>query len=320
MKKHNLFFDLSQILLNQILKIFTYINTQSNSSYLNFHPQFLVKFNACFRLIIRHFTSQSLSITYLVYKYCGIVVSMISKTFLYRGYIPPYLSPVVRRCSCQPVRVKQEGGNLYEKTTKTKKQMGNKNRIHLRGFRRPLWIRRRSRGDGSMKEIIIDIETLTLDPLDEKACVVAIGVQCGTYNEVLMSVSEKDLLNKFWNLPFFEGYFRVIGFNIFNFDLPYLLIRSFKWGVKMPDIRGKTIDLRFVLSYGNKYKNGKLEDYSTLFLGEKGKKTSNGGNVGELWKKQKFQKLKEYCKHDILLTYLIYERLKGMGVLSNGYR
>ena len=171
-----------------------------------------------------------------------------------------------------------------------------------------------------MKEIIIDIETLSLDPLDEKACVVAIGVQCGNYNEVLMSVSEKDLLIKFWNLPFFEGYFRVIGFNIFNFDLPYLLIRSFKHGVEMPDIRGKTIDLRFVLSYGNKYKNGKLEDYSTLFLGEKGKKTSNGSNVEGLWNSQKFQELKDYCRHDIFLTNKIYERLKQMGVLSNGHR
>ena len=169
-----------------------------------------------------------------------------------------------------------------------------------------------------MKEILIDLETLSLDPLDEKARIVAIGIQCGNYVEVLMSPNEKDLLKKFWNLPIFEGYFRIIGFNIFNFDLPYLLIRSFKYGIRMPDIKGKTIDLRFVLSYGNKYKNGRLDDYTQLFMGEKGKKISNGSNVEELWKAQKFQELKEYCRYDIFLTNKIYERLKQMEVLNNG--
>lgn len=169
-----------------------------------------------------------------------------------------------------------------------------------------------------MKEIILDIETLSLDPLEPNAKVVAIGIQCGNYVEILMSPSEKDLLSKFWNLPFFEGYFRIIGFNIFNFDLPYLLIRSFKHGINMPDIRGKSIDLRFVLTYGNKYKNGTLEQYSMLFLGEKGKKTSDGSNVEELWKSNKFNELKEYCRYDLFLTNKIYERLKEMGVLGNG--
>lgn len=120
--------------------------------------------------------------------------------------------------------------NEKQNIAKAKTQQRNENRIHLGGIRQKIQHlpKRRFWGDG-MKEIIIDIETLTLDPLDQNAKVVAIGVQCGNYIEVLMSTSEKDLLSKFWNLPFFEGYFRIIGFNIFNFDLPYLLIRSFKY-------------------------------------------------------------------------------------------
>ena len=166
------------------------------------------------------------------------------------------------------------------------------------------------------KDVIIDIETLTLDPLDPNARVVAIGVKCDDFDEVLVSNKEDELLERFWRLSFFDGSFRIIGFNVFNFDLPYLLIRTFKYGIRMPDIKGKTIDLRFVLSFGNKYKNGKLEDYSTLFMGKYGKKNGEGSDVETLWKEGKYEELKTYCKNDVRLTFKIFERLVKMEVLD----
>lgn len=165
-----------------------------------------------------------------------------------------------------------------------------------------------------MNEIIFDIETLTLDPLEEGARVVSIGVKCGNYNKVLLDVDERELLSKFWDLPFFKSNFRLVGFNIIQFDLPYILTRSFKYGLKVPDFRGKVIDLRFKLSCGLKFKKGKLEDYSSLFMGEEGKKTNNGCNVAELWANQEYHKLQEYCKHDVYLTDKIHSRLKFMGL------
>jgi DNA polymerase elongation subunit (family B) len=175
-------------------------------------------------------------------------------------------------------------------------------------------------GDGKMsnpKEIIFDIETTTLDPLEEDARVICIGVRCNIDNRKFITVlaedSEKRLLENFWSLPVFEGYFRLIGFNSFNFDIPYLLIRSFKHGIKMPDIRGKSIDLRFVLSYGNKFSKGRLDDYAKLFLKEK--KINNGNNVLDLWKEGKIDEITTYCGHDVFLTCKIYERLKRMGVV-----
>jgi len=167
-----------------------------------------------------------------------------------------------------------------------------------------------------LKEVIIDIETTGLNPLDKDARVVCIGIKCADYEEVLMSNREEALLTKFWGLPFFEGYFRVLGFNCIEFDLYYLLVRTFKYGIRIPDIKGKVIDLRLVLSYGNRFKNGKLEDYTTLFLGEKGKKKDySGADVKTLWESGKYEELKQYCLYDVLLTYKIYERLKQMEVL-----
>jgi DNA polymerase elongation subunit (family B) len=172
-------------------------------------------------------------------------------------------------------------------------------------------------GEYKMKEIIFDIETTTLEPFSKDSRVVAIGVKCGNYNEVLMSTQEKQLLEKFWDLPFFKDYFKLIGFNSFVFDIPYLIVRSFKYGIRIPDIKGKTIDLRFVLSYGNKWAKGKLEDYSKLILGDRGCKLKDcdGSKVKELWEQGECDKLKKYCNQDVFLTERIYERLKVMGVL-----
>ena len=166
------------------------------------------------------------------------------------------------------------------------------------------------------KDVIFDIETLTLDPLEEGARVVAIGVKCDNFQKVLTANKEKDLLLNFWNLSFFKGSFRLVGFNSFTFDLPYLLVRSFKYGIKVPDIRGKSVDLRFVLSYGNKFQNGKLNQYASLFLSKESQKLSNGDNVKELWEKNKLEFIELYCGRDVYITFKIFERLKEMEVLN----
>jgi len=172
-------------------------------------------------------------------------------------------------------------------------------------------------GEKNMKEIILDIETSSLEPFEDGARVYCIGVRCGEFNEVLMHTSERKLLEMFWGLPFFEGYFRLITFNGFFFDLPYLIVRSFRYGIKIPDIKGRSIDLRFVLSYGNKFKKGKLIDYSKLILGKEGNKLKDcdGSKVKDLWDGGKHKKLREYCQQDVFLTHKVHERLKKMEIL-----
>ena len=178
------------------------------------------------------------------------------------------------------------------------------------------WLQEVKENEMERKDIIFDIETATLDPLDEKAKVICIGLKCRDGEiAVLTEETEKELLQKFWGLKYFEGWFRLIGFNSSQFDIPYLLVRSFKYGIKIPDIKGKSVDLRFVLSYGNKFKSGKLDDYSSLFLGNKFKKINDGATVTELYEKGKWDELTTYCGNDVFLTYKIYERLKQMGIL-----
>jgi len=171
--------------------------------------------------------------------------------------------------------------------------------------------------EDNMKEIIFDIETSSLEPFEDGARVYCIGVRCGEFNEVLMHNSERKLLKMFWGLPFFEGHFRLVGFCSFSFDLPYLLCRSFRHDIKIPDIKGKSIDLKYVLSYGNKFKKGRLIDYSKLILGKEGNKLKDcdGSGVKDLWNNGKHKKLREYCQQDVFLTHKVHERLKKMEIL-----
>lgn len=180
-------------------------------------------------------------------------------------------------------------------------------------------------GDGKMNEysqkrplnILVDIETLGLSAKDKDSKIIAIGVFCGGFREVLIGKNEKTLLQKFWNLPFFHQYSRVIGFNILDFDLPFLIIRSYIHNVNIPpNIRGKVIDLRHVLNCGNRYSKGTLEDFGKLILGGKGMKNGHSGeDIRSLWEQGKYDEIKSYCYQDVWITSKILERLECIGVV-----
>lgn len=114
--------------------------------------------------------------------------------------------------------------------------------------------------------IIFDIETTGLEPLKDR--IICIAFKLNGKEEAIINTDEKVILEKFWNyireIKTKDFSFRLIGFNCWSFDIPFLLIRSFKHGIKVLDTKGKVIDLRYLLSYGNKYQNGKLSDYAEL--------------------------------------------------------
>jgi len=97
--------------------------------------------------------------------------------------------------------------------------------------------------------------------------------------------------------------------------MPFILIRSFKHGVKVFDIRGKVIDLRYVLSHGNKYQQGKLGEYAEM-IGLKAKYNGyNGGDAVKLWEANNLSELREYVLNDVQITFGVYQRLKDVGLL-----
>lgn len=165
-----------------------------------------------------------------------------------------------------------------------------------------------------MEAMCFDIETTGLSPLNSR--ITAIGVSNGFGTDAIVDQDEKFILEKFWEgIKRKHPYIRLIGFNCQSFDLPFLIIRSLKHNVKVFDMRNRIIDLRDVLSNGNKYQKGKLNDYAKLI----GTSTKFNGYSGyeaiRLWNENKLDELREYVLTDVEITHKLYDRMKEIGLV-----
>ncbi len=135
--------------------------------------------------------------------------------------------------------------------------------------------------------------------------------------ELLISTGdEKDLLEEFW-ADWRQGG-RFIGFNIFGFDLPFAIRRSYVRGLTIPpDVRAGRywsqgfIDLREVWACGEYRPEGSLDSIGKA-LGLGGK-SGNGVDFQNLLETDRVAAL-QYLANDLYLTRSIAER---MGVSSS---
>lgn len=166
-----------------------------------------------------------------------------------------------------------------------------------------------------MEDMCFDIETTGLDPFSSR--ITAIGVSNGFGTDAMVDKDEKYILEKFW-----EGvrrkypYIRLVGFNCQGFDMPFLIIRSLKHNIKVFDLKGRIIDLREVLSNGNRYQKGKLDDYAKLIGIEQKYNGYSGFEAIRLWNENKLDELKEYVLTDVRITHKLYERMKETGIVK----
>ena len=162
------------------------------------------------------------------------------------------------------------------------------------------------------KDIILDIETDGLNPIQN--IVTAIGIKTDKVEYVIMEQDEAKMLERFWSFLNKFDSFRLIGFNNYQFDHYFLNIRSFKHKVIIKDVRSKILDLRSVLAFGGKFKNGTLNDYAQL-LGEEKYAGLTGELVIDAWKNKKFSIIEKYLRQDLRITYKIYLRCKEIGLI-----
>jgi len=143
--------------------------------------------------------------------------------------------------------------------------------------------------------------------------VLAIGLDYGNSGQVLGRdvFSEKGMLEMFWDAV--EDLEQFCGFNIAHFDLPFLIRRSMKYGLKVPRVfinnrylTDQFIDLMLVWKCGVYDDNISL-DRLARFLGV-GKKNGNGKDFAKLWVEDRPKAL-EYLRQDLALTKACAERL-----------
>ena len=152
-----------------------------------------------------------------------------------------------------------------------------------------------------------------LDPLTGR--VLAIGMLAGKDFEFLTYDDEDRMLDAFWSRweDMSRGANRFIGFNCLLFDLPFLVRRSWKLGVKIPHgVRegrywsNLFIDLREVWQLGDRQARGSL-DAIARHLGV-GEKSGSGKDFAALLKLD-HDKAIEYLRNDLVLTARIAARL-----------
>ena len=180
-----------------------------------------------------------------------------------------------------------------------------------------------------MAYFVLDIETVPVDkgayldaendqerkkllnPIDSK--IIAIGLKKNGQKAVLLQgENEKEMIQKFWReLKGFRkgGSDKLIGFNIKEFDLPFLVTRSFILDVEIvPFVLKDVVDLREKVSaykYGKT--RGKLKEYADFLNIEK--TGMEGEDVAEEYWAGNIKKILEYLEKDLEITEAMYERI-----------
>ncbi len=181
---------------------------------------------------------------------------------------------------------------------------------------------------------VIDIETIPLDmekyeglneeekskminPIDSK--IVALGIRYKGYNKVIMGEEENKILEEFWkewNKIKTSDFVFVVGFNISNFDIPFITARSLINNVKIIPFSLKSVlDIREKINaYRYGATRGKLKEYAALM--NLTLEDVDGSDVARLWKDKDFDTLKKYLIKDLEITDELFKRARDTRILE----
>jgi predicted PolB exonuclease-like 3'-5' exonuclease len=173
------------------------------------------------------------------------------------------------------------------------------------------------------RNVFLDIETVALDPDDDKGALSAASgrIVCiclmiddgqTIAEEAMIDQDENLIIRRFWDLVYAGDVF--IGHNAFGFDLPFVRQRSWILGIRP----SRRVDLRRF--YTNDVIDT-METWSnwgaTKFIGldklggvlAVGGKTAQGSNVASWWANSDLRRIADYCRDDVRLTYRIFCKL-----------
>jgi hypothetical protein len=147
-----------------------------------------------------------------------------------------------------------------------------------------------------------------LNPLDAK--IVAIGIRYRGQNLVSIEKTEKEMLRDFWNewerIHKESPNVEVVGFNITNFDIPFITARSFIHDVPIsPFLLKNIIDLRDKI---NAYRwgptRGKLSEFAALM----GTPVEDDEDVLNLCQAKNLEKLRKILARDLEIIDALHQK------------
>jgi len=162
------------------------------------------------------------------------------------------------------------------------------------------------------------VQKMGLDPLWGQIAVFAYADGTGHSDAFNLNDegSEENLLKRAWAV--LSEYNRYITFNGIQFDIPFLIKRSFLCRVRpTKSISTKMyyidnhLDLRMILGNWDRMAKGKMDDYCKLVLGTGKTDGIDGSKVWEYWQQQRFEEVARYGKQDAEITYKLFEKMQG---------
>ena len=174
------------------------------------------------------------------------------------------------------------------------------------------------------RTVVLDIETVALDPSDEKGAldamtgrVVCVGMLIDDGREAkeitFAGEDEARIITGFWNA--LKPGDAVVGHNVLDFDIRFLQQRSWILGIQpsrtLDTRRYYTADVIDTLQLWTNWsgnKKGVTLDALGSALGC-GRKTGEGARVAEWWAVLDIDSIKKYCREDVQLTYRVFCRL-----------
>ena len=154
---------------------------------------------------------------------------------------------------------------------------------------------------------------------DGPAKSLVVGVQSKNKEGTLVDITEKVLLETFWKLVQINSPV-LVGFNICNFDLPVIFVRSALLSITPPKKlidrkpwANQCIDLQEARRYTNG--GGKLKELARYFSFDVPAEDIDGSQVEKIYAENPHQ-LAEYVESDVLVTRQLYHFYKGFFVVD----
>lgn len=164
------------------------------------------------------------------------------------------------------------------------------------------------------------IKTYSLSPLYGRICAIGLAWEDATGELVTSHLSasieadEPDMLRLFWEMA--QGADSLVTWNGFDFDVPFLLVRSMIHDVKVP-FEGRDLtrryaqhphyDVKQVITGWNTRGKGSLDEYLAAF-GMPGK-VRHGSEVYGMAQQGRWQEIGEYAADDAAKTLALYHRV-----------
>lgn len=151
--------------------------------------------------------------------------------------------------------------------------------------------------------------------------IIVIGLKDSSQNviKILRNEDEETLLKEFWEIIENVNPDRIITWNGYSFDIPFIEVRSRLNGIKISYeintnkwnmLNSNHLDLMRLLAGGNdNFLNIRL-DIACSILGIEHNRKITGREIEGLYKNQDWESIEKHCKEDVRMVEEIYKKLE----------